>query len=48
MEVKDLLREPLKNFSAYKPGGKKIPVRDGVTSTIQLNANENQDFPKAR
>ena len=48
MEVKDLLREPLKNFSAYKPGGKKIPVRDGVTSTIQLNANENQLGPSPK
>lgn len=48
MEIKDLLREPLKGFIAYKPGGKKVKVRDGVQEIIQLNANENQLGPSPK
>lgn len=48
MEIKDLLREPLKGFTAYKPGGKKVKVRDGVEEIIQLNANENQLGPSPK
>lgn len=42
MDVKDLLRKPLKGFTAYKPGGKKLAVREDVTEIVNLNANENQ------
>lgn len=45
MSIKDLLREPLKTFVAYKPGGKVIEVDDDVTEIINLNANENQLGP---
>lgn len=48
MEIKDLLREPLKEFTAYKPGGKKLTVREDVTERIQLNANENQLGPSPK
>lgn len=48
MEIKDLLREPLKGFTAYKPGGKKVKVREGVQEIIQLNANENQLGPSPK
>lgn len=48
MEVKELLRDPLKGFTAYKPGGKKVKVREGVSEIIQLNANENQLGPSPK
>lgn len=48
MEIKDLLREPLKNFEPYKPGGKVIQVDEDVTEVIQLNANENQLGPSPK
>lgn len=48
MEVKDLLRDPIKGFTAYKPGGKQIKVNEGVTKVVQLNANENQLGPSPK
>lgn len=48
MSIKDLLREPLKTFEAYRPGGKVIQVDDDVTEIINLNANENQLGPSSK
>lgn len=48
MEVKDLLREPLKGFTAYRPGGKKLVMKEGVTEVFNLNANENQLGPSPK
>ncbi len=48
MNIKELLREPLKEFIAYKPGGKKVSVKEDVIEIIQLNANENQLGPSPK
>ncbi len=48
MKIKDLLREPLKNFTPYKPGGKKLEVEDGIQEIERLNANENQLGPSPK
>lgn len=45
MRIKHLLREPLKTFEAYRPGGKVIEVDEDVEEIINLNANENQLGP---
>lgn len=48
MEIREMLREPIKAFTAYKPGGKKLVMRDDVSEIIALNANENQLGPSPK
>ncbi len=48
MEIKDLLREPLKDFKPYTAGGSPIKVREGITEVYNLNANENQMGPSPK
>lgn len=47
MSVKDLMREPLKEFSAYMAGGIQIKPVEGK-ETVKLNANEMQMGPSPK
>lgn len=44
MTTRDLMREPLKDFTAYVAGGKQFKFDSGMP-VIKLNANENQMGP---
>lgn len=48
MEIKDLLRTPLKEFKPYTAGGRPLKIKEGITEIYNLNANENQMGPSPK